>query len=110
MFYSARHYLLAFKDDPELGFVEDLTVQDVETVRRLRQNIDDQRQLMAEFANENDIWFLDVTPRFIQEVQQGNLTFWTNDTHLNQHGNDIIHQMVLEFLIKNELIDENVLP
>jgi hypothetical protein len=62
------------------------------------KHLDDQASLLADFAVENHIFFLDLTPRFQEEAGRGAELYYSYDTHWNQKGHDLAAEMINEFM------------
>ncbi|MBC6936634.1 MAG: SGNH/GDSL hydrolase family protein [Chloroflexi bacterium] len=69
-----------------------------ETAALLAQNIDAQRRLIARFAQEKNIAFLDFTPFFQQAAANGIDPYFFGDSHWNQAGHDLARQILRDFL------------
>jgi hypothetical protein len=54
----------------------------------------DQATLLAEFAAEQHINFLDLTPYFLELIGEGEELYYPYDTHWNQSGNDLAVQTI----------------
>jgi hypothetical protein len=81
------------------GFIPDPTVTDAgEVANRLRRNHDNQRALLAELAEENEILFLDLTPAFVESVEAGKVPFSYGDTHWNRYGHALAGEQLRAFL------------
>ena len=63
-----------------------------------RQHMDDQANLLAEFAAENHILFLDLTKKFQDEAGEGAELYYPFDTHWNQAGHDLAADTISEYL------------
>jgi hypothetical protein len=55
----------------------------------VQQHSDDQARLIADFAAENQIRLLDLTPIFQEEAGKGVELYYPFDTHWNQLGHDL---------------------
>jgi hypothetical protein len=61
-------------------------------------NHDDQEQLLSDFARENDLEFLNLTPVFWQNtIRQGELYHYA-DPHWNQAGNRLAAEQILSYI------------
>jgi hypothetical protein len=78
------------------GFLQ-FTDQTV-TAELVHQHMDDQAMLMADFAAENDIRFLDLTPVFQEEAGAGAELYYQFDTHWNQLGHDLAAVSINEYI------------
>jgi len=61
------------------------------------QHIDDQALLMADFAAEHDIQYLDLTPIFQEEASTGAVLYYGYDTHWNQMGHNLAAQAIYNY-------------
>ena len=71
----------------------------------ISQDIDAQRDLLADLAAEEDFLFLDMTPAFRQAAASGNATYFFADTHWNQAGHDLARATLREFLANHATYD-----
>jgi acetyltransferase AlgX (SGNH hydrolase-like protein) len=62
------------------------------------QHMDDQARLLADFAAENHIRFLDLTPIFQKEASQGTELYYPFDTHWNQLGQDLAAESINKYI------------
>lgn len=90
-----------FIDVPKLelndaGFIQ-FTSQTA-TPELTRQHMDDQAHLLADFATEHNIRFLDLTPTFQEEAGTGAELYYPFDTHWNQHGHDLAAETINEYI------------
>jgi SGNH hydrolase-like domain, acetyltransferase AlgX len=60
--------------------------------------MDDQANLLAEFAAEQDISFLDLTSYFQKEADAGAELYYPYDTHWNQIGHDLAAEAIARFM------------
>jgi hypothetical protein len=60
--------------------------------------MDDQARLMADFAAQQDIHFLDLTPVFQEEAGAGVELYYAFDTHWNQLGHNLAAETINEYL------------
>jgi len=109
---SKSHVYLPYLNDPETiarvftdvsaiepddkGFLQ-FTDQTV-TPELVHQHMNDQDMLMADFAAENDIRFLDLTPVFQEEAGAGAELYYQFDTHWNQLGHDLAAVSINEYI------------
>ena len=63
---------------------------------------DDQEQLLKNFAAEENIEFLDLTPIFKAEAAKGVELYYPYDTHWNQTGHDLAAQAIAERMRSTE--------
>ena len=63
-----------------------------------RQHMDDQAHLLADFAAENNIRFLDLTPIFQEEAGKGTELYYPFDTHWNQLGHDLAAESINKYI------------
>jgi hypothetical protein len=86
-----------FSDVPTLALDEDGFIQftnQTATVEVTNQYRDDQAKLLADFAAEQDIAFLDLTATFQAEAADGIELYYPFDTHWNQQGHDLAAQTI----------------
>ena len=109
---SKSHVYLPYLDDPETledifvdvprlelddaGFIQ--FTNKTSTPELTRQHMDDQAGLMADFAVEQDIHFLDLTPVFQEEASAGVELYYGFDTHWNQLGHNLAAETINEYL------------
>ena len=63
-----------------------------------RQHMDDQVNLLTDFAAEHNILHLDLTSTFQEEAGTGTELYYSFDTHLNQNGQDLAAQSIASYL------------
>lgn len=63
-----------------------------------RDHMDDQAGLLADFAEENNIRFLDLTPIFREQASTGAELYYPFDTHWNQTGHDLAAQSINKYI------------
>lgn len=68
------------------------------TPELVRQHMDDQANLLADFAAEHNIYYLDLTPVFQEEAGSGAQLYYTYDTHWNQLGHNLAAEAINEYL------------
>ena len=68
------------------------------TAELISQHIDDQAQVLADFAAENHIQFLDLTPFFQEELSTGAELYYPFDTHWNQLGHDLAAGIINKYI------------
>jgi hypothetical protein len=61
-----------------------------------RQHMDDQAGLLAEYAAEHNLRFLDLTARFQNAAATGEALYYAFDTHWNQQGHDLAAQAICQ--------------
>ena len=76
------------------------------TAELTRQHMNDQSGLLAEFAAENEILFLDLTSNFQEEAGIGAELYYPFDTHWNQSGHDLAAGLIGRF-IEEKLVPDN---
>jgi hypothetical protein len=64
----------------------------------LRQHMDDQAHLLADFAAAHSIVFLDLTPTFQEAAATGAELYYPFDTHWNQRGHDLAAQTIATYI------------
>lgn len=80
----------------EAGFLQ--FSQQRATEALTRQHLNDQAHLLADFAAEENISFLDLTSAFQQEAGTGTELYYPYDTHWNQRGHDLAAQTIATFI------------
>jgi len=115
---SKEHVYLPYLNDPETAEQVFTDVSAIElddtgflqfrnktaTPELVRQHMHDQARLMAEFAAENHIRFLDLTPIFQEEAGLGAELYYPLDTHWNQFGHDLAAETInkhIEEVLRN---------
>ena len=71
---------------------------DPATSEMVGQNMDAQARLVAEFAAEQGISFLDLSPVFRAEAERGEALYYPFDTHWSQLGHDLAAKSIAEYL------------
>jgi len=62
------------------------------------QQMDNQAQLLAGFAAEQNINFLDLTQHFQEEASAGAELYYPFDTHWNQNGHNLAAQIIAKYI------------
>jgi SGNH hydrolase-like domain, acetyltransferase AlgX len=109
---SKSHVYLPYLNDPETlervfvdvprlelddtGFIQFTDAH--ATVELTRQYMDDQAHLLADFAVEQQISFLDLTSTFQKEAGAGAELYYPFDTHWNQDGHNLAAQTIAGYL------------
>jgi hypothetical protein len=62
------------------------------------QNMNDQANLLADYAAENKILYLDLTPTFQEEADTGAELYYSFDTHWNQNGHDLAAETINKYI------------
>jgi hypothetical protein len=62
------------------------------------QHMDDQAELLADFAAEHRILYLDLTSIYQEEAGQGAELYYSFDTHSNQSGQDLVAAAIDEYI------------
>ena len=105
---SKPHVYLPYLNDPETATRVFADVPAIElddtgflqfrnrtaTPELVRQYMDDQAILLADFAAEQHIRFLDLTPIFQEEAGAGAELYYSFDTHWNQLGHDLAAETI----------------
>lgn len=78
------------------GFLQ--FTSEVATPESTDQHMDDQANLLADFAAENHIRFLDLTPVFQEEAGTGAELYYPFDTHWNQLGHDLAAETIYNYI------------
>jgi len=68
------------------------------TPELIRQHMDDQAHVLADFAAENNIRFLDLTRVFREEAGMGAGLYYSFDTHWNQLGHDLAAATINKYI------------
>jgi hypothetical protein len=68
------------------------------TVELTRQHLDDQARLLGEFAENENINYLDLTPNFQEEAATGVELYYPFDTHWNQRGHTLAAQTIGRYI------------
>ena len=90
-----------FTDVPTLelnkaGFLQ--FIDQTATPELTRQHMDDQAHLLADFAAEQNMVFLDLTPYFQKEAGAGAELYYPFDTHWNQCGHNLAAQTIAQYI------------
>jgi hypothetical protein len=80
----------------EAGFLQ--FVDQTATPELTRQHLDDQARLLADFAAEHNIAYLDLRPYFQEEAGTGAELYYPFDTHWNQHGHNLAAQTIAKYI------------
>lgn len=65
-----------------------------------RKLIDDQANLLADFAAEQKIFYLDLTSTFQEAAAEGEELYYRFDTHWNQKGHDLAAGVISKYIEK----------
>ena len=68
---------------------------------RLLNRLDNQRDVIAEKADEADLIFFDLTPVLAEAAASGELVYYVYDTHWNQNGHDVVGRALADFLAED---------
>lgn len=68
------------------------------TFETLLENLDNQRDAVAEAAASISLPFIDLTPVLAEAAAKGELTYYTYDTHWNQRGHELAGNVIAEFV------------
>ena len=109
---SKSHVYLPYLSDPETiaqvfidvprleldetGFIQ--FTDETTTPELTRQHMDDQARLLADFAAEHSISYLDLTQTFQEEASAGVELYYPFDTHWNQLGHDLAAETISEYM------------
>ncbi len=90
----------------EEGFTtrQDLSIE--QTSILLNQNMDAQRDLLAELAEDAGFLFLDLTPQFREAAANGIATYFFGDTHWNQEGHNLARDTLRDFFTQHGLLND----
>jgi hypothetical protein len=89
----------------EAGFLQ--FTNKTATLELTRQHMDDQVHVLAAFAVEQDINYLDLTPYFQKEAGKGAELYYPFDTHWNQQGHDLAAETINEYI--KEILPDTVI-
>ncbi len=78
------------------GFLE--FTKKTATPELVRQHMDDQSHLLTDFAAENHISFLNLTPIFQEEAGAGTQLYYSFDTHWNQLGHNLAAATINDYI------------
>ncbi len=109
---SKEHVYLPFLNDPKTlanVFIDVATLElngagyiqftdQKATPESVRQYMDDQAHLLADFAAEQNINYLDLTSHFQEEAAVGVELYYPFDTHWNQSGHDLAAQIIARYI------------
>jgi hypothetical protein len=62
------------------------------------RNLDSQAELIGDIADEFDIHFINLTPHFQEAAAQGEMLYYTYDSHWNQAGHNLAGQVIGRYL------------
>ncbi|MCI0731148.1 MAG: hypothetical protein L0332_31095 [Chloroflexi bacterium] len=80
----------------EAGFLQ--FTNQTATAELTRQHMDDQAHLLADFAAEHNMLYLDLTSTFQEEAGAGAELYYPFDTHWNQRGHDLAAQTMVQYI------------
>jgi hypothetical protein len=80
----------------EAGFLQ--FTNQTATPELTRQHMDDQAHLLADFAAEQNITYLDLTSTFQEEAGAGAELYYPFDTHWNQRGHSLAAQTIAKYI------------
>ena len=80
----------------EAGFLQ--FTSERATPELTRQHMDDQASLLADFAAEHKILYLDLTSTFQEETGTGAELYYPFDTHWNQLGHNLAAETINEYI------------
>jgi len=67
----------------------------------------DNHQTMLDLCDELELTCFDLLPVFKEHAEQGELLYYTEDMHLNPHGNDVLAQAIYDYLEHNGLLQKS---
>lgn len=86
------------------GLLQESTLSDATNLDLpIHNNLNIQRELLQDEAEDNNFVMLDLTPFLINAVEDGEQPYFFSDTHWNQVGHDIARRAIMEYLSKTEL-------
>jgi hypothetical protein len=77
-------------------------MQQMATVKRVQAHMDDQRDVIGEFARRNGIRFLDLTRDFQLRAAQGEELYYMADDHWSQDGHVLAAQLIADYIAKGK--------
>ena len=77
------------------------------TIDAIDRNITVQKDLLRQLAEEQDFYFLDLTPTLLESAENGESPYFFSDTHWNQIGHDIVGETLNTFLSQITLDKNN---
>jgi hypothetical protein len=80
----------------EAGFLQ--FTSERSTPELIFQHMDDQGNLLADFAAEHEILYLNLTSTFQEEASTGAEMYYTFDTHWNQLGHDLAAETINKYI------------
>jgi hypothetical protein len=80
----------------EAGFLQFMSER--ATPELIHHHMDDQSNLLADFAAEHKILYLDLTPTYQEAASKGAELYYSFDTHLNQYGHDLAAARIDEYI------------
>jgi hypothetical protein len=72
--------------------------------------MDDQASLLADFAEDQDVAFLNLTSAFQEEAGTGAELYYPFDTHWNQRGHDLAAQTIASYMEQMALATASETP
>lgn len=90
-----------FTDVPRLALDEEGFIQftnETATLELTLQHMDDQARLLADFAAEHKIHYLDLTTAFQEEAGAGEELYYSFDTHWNQLGHNLAAETINNYI------------
>ncbi len=88
-------------DETEVNLFIARTVP-LKTFQEFDEHYDDQLEMLAEFATENDIQFLDLTEPLRDTMLGGTEVYHYADSHWNSAGDEVVAQAILEYIQSHE--------
>jgi hypothetical protein len=80
------------------------------TPELVSQHMDAQAELLAEFAAEQNILYLDLTSTFQEEAGKGAELYYPFDTHWNQRGHDLAAQTIAKYIEDSPTVTSSKKP
>jgi hypothetical protein len=74
------------------------------------QHMDDQANLLAGFAEDQEVAFLNLTSAFQEEAGTGVELYYPFDTHWNQRGHDLAAQTIASYMERMALVTASETP
>lgn len=98
-------HIHAFEITPE-GFTNQSGVSSDQIAARLTANIDNQRTLLGQWAEEQGMLFLDLTAPLQALAAEGQTAYSDNDTHWSNEGHVAVRQLLQQFLAEHDLLGQ----
>jgi hypothetical protein len=87
-----------------VGLTPQAGLNPAQVEERLQANVDTQRDLLGEWAAQEEILFLDLTPPLQALALEGRSAYSPTDTHWSNEGHAQVRQLVRDFLEARDLL------